>query len=179
MRARVVVADPPWRFSDKLPGPKRGAAAHYPTLRVSDIADRVGFDFPELEADAVLFLWRVAAMQEEALTVMRAWGFSPKTELVWVKTTTNGNRHFGMGRILRAEHEVCLIGTRGKPKPLNNSTRSVLVAPRGRHSHKPPEFFRLVESLYEGPYVELFARRRRLGWTCYGDELESGVDLAE
>ena len=167
--ARVVVADPPWHFGDALPGKTRGAARNYDLMTVAAICD---FALPRLTRDAVLFLWRVAAMQAEALEVVRAWGFTPKTELVWLKRTKNGKRHFGMGRILRAEHETCLVATRGKPKPKVLNVRSTFEAPTGRHSEKPEAFFDLVETLYGGPYLELFARRKRDGWRCTGDQIE-------
>lgn len=174
---RVVVADPPWPFDDKLPGKHRGAARNYRCMSVNDICR---FPLPPLAADCVLFLWRVAAMQQAALDVARIWDFTVKTELIWLKKTSAGSRWFGMGRTLRAEHEACLVGTRGRPQPLNHSTRSTFVtdfeglsAPVGRHSEKPEEFYRTVESLLAGPYVELFARRQRSGWTCLGDEAHS------
>jgi len=190
---RVVVADPPWPFGDKLPGPGRGAAKHYGLLNLDDIRDRnfVGGDLlrtpgihtePCVADDAYLFLWRVSAgadidaptMVEEAYTVARAWGFAPKTELIWRKTTEkNGKRHFGMGWHLRNEHEACIVAVRGRPKPLARNIRSVFDAPASRvHSTKPDEFYAdVVEKMSDGPYLELFARRRRDGWTCIGEEL--------
>lgn len=169
---RVLVADPPWRFNDRLPGKGRGAAKHYDLLGLVDL---LGFELPPLAPDCYLFLWRVAAMQEEALRICRAWGFEPKTELVWVKTTKTGKRHFGMGRHLRASHESCIVATRGRPKPLVHNVRSVFEAPVGRHSAKPDAFYDLVEAFAPGPYVELFARRHRPGWTCFGNELEGAA----
>lgn len=172
---RVVAADPPWKFSDKLPGKNRGAARHYSTMTLEEICR---FPLPPLAADCVLFLWRVASMQQAALDVCRMWGFTVKTELIWLKKTEHGMRWFGMGRTLRAEHETCLIATRGKPQVLNHSTRSTFVidvtgfsATVGRHSEKPDEFYKIVESLFDGPRVELFARKQRDGWTCMGDQL--------
>ncbi len=166
---RVLVADPPWPFGDKLPGAGRGATKHYKTMTIRDIED---FEYPALQRDAVLFLWRVASMQEEALRVMRCWGFTPKSELVWCKLTKNLRRHFGMGRYVRMEHEVCLIGVRGKCFPWDKGVRSVFTAPVGEHSAKPDAFYEIVERLYPGgPFHELFARRRREGWTQEGDEL--------
>jgi N6-adenosine-specific RNA methylase IME4 len=166
--ARVLVADPPWAFGDSLPGEGRGATKHY-TVMATDAIER--FPLPALAENAVLFLWRVAAMQDDALRVCRAWGFTLKTELVWLKRTSRGKRHFGMGRIVRAEHETCLIGTRGRPSTRDRSTRSTFEAAVGRHSEKPDAFYDVVERLYQGPYVELFARRRRGGWDCRGNEL--------
>ena len=166
--ARVLVADPPWSFSDKLPGKSRGAAKNYEVLSIESVRS---FPLPDLAPDAVLFLWRVSAMQEEALSVVRAWGFKPHSELVWDKVTKNGKPHFGMGRIVRGSHETCLIAVRGKARPLVRNIRSRFEATVGRHSEKPAAFYRIVERLFEGPFVELFARRRRKGWRCYGDQL--------
>jgi N6-adenosine-specific RNA methylase IME4 len=176
---RVIVADPPWKFGDKLPGRGRGAAKHYETMTAAEIADIVvGRSALALcrrvmpiADDALLFLWRVSAMVEEALSVVRAWGFVPKTELVWRKLTASGKRWFGMGRTLRAEHETCIVATRGRPTIRSHSVRSVFDAVAGRHSEKPPEFFELVERLSDGPYLELFARSRRRGWTTLGNQL--------
>ena len=186
---RILTADPPWKFGDKLPGKGRGAEKHYKTLTVEEICL---FPLPEMLDDSVLFLWRVASMQEEALRVIRSWGFTLKTEIVWRKKTKEGKRHFGMGRTVRAEHETCLIATMGKPLVKARNVRSVFDAEEPnwedvggmfeaeasrRHSQKPDEFFEIVESLFDGPYVELFARRTRLGWTTLGDQVvaeESG-----
>ena len=172
---RVLVADPPWLFGDSLPGPKRGASSHYPCMSIADLC---AFPLPPIAERAHLFLWRVASMQQEALDVVRAWGFVVKTELVWVKRTKTGKRHFGMGRTLRAEHETCLVATRGTPTVISKSIRSVFEAPVGRHSEKPDEFYALVEQLCAGPYHELFARRRRPGWTHEGNQLPDAAVAA-
>lgn len=171
--ARALVADCPWRFSDKLPGKTRGASKQYRTLSVADLAR---FPLPPLADNAVLFLWRVAAMQEEALFVCRAWGFKPKTEIVWRKLTRTGKEHFGMGRLVRASHESCLVATRGRPLIKSHSVRSMFSAPAQEHSRKPDEFYELVESLVAGPYAELFARRVRSGWMQAGDQLPEAAE---
>lgn len=171
--AQTVIADPPWSFRDALPGHKRGAVKHYRCMPLRDIEsfwERVA----ELVApDARLFLWRVASMQEEALRVVRAWGFTLKSEVVWVKTRDNGEGlRIGMGRQVRNAHEVCLIATRGVPERLSAAVPSVVFAPRARHSAKPDAFYELVERLSPGPYLELFARRHRDNWICSGDEID-------
>ena len=171
--ARVLVADPAWTFNDKLPGPSRGAAKNY---RVMSLADICAFTLPPFERDAWLFLWRVSSQVEAAYQVVRAWGFVAKTELVWEKLTVGGKAHFGMGHYLRAAHETCIVAVRGAPKPRARNVRSRFAAPVGVHSEKPEAFYELVERLTDGPYVELFARRRRPGWFCFGDELPP-VDL--
>jgi N6-adenosine-specific RNA methylase IME4 len=169
--ARVLVADPPWAFRDALPGPKRGAVKHYRTLNLQSIKE---FSLPPMADDALLIMWRVASMVEEAYEVVRAWGFTPKSELVWVKKTVTGKPFFGMGRIVRGSHETAVVATRGKFKPKSRSIRTVFEAATGKHSKKPDEFYELVERLSDGPYVELFARRPRPGWSCFGDQLPDG-----
>jgi N6-adenosine-specific RNA methylase IME4 len=177
----VVAADPAWAFGDKLPGKTRGAERQYNVMRWEDICQ---LQLPPIADDALLFMWRVAAMQEEALAVMHMWGFTLKSELVWVKTkdgvvieepVDEDDLAFGMGRYTRHCHEVCLIGTRGKGIQLvkNHSIRSVFFAERQEHSRKPEEFFGVVEKMTggEGKCVELFARRPRENWVTLGDEL--------
>jgi len=176
----VIVADPPWKFGDKLPGASRGAERNYKTLSIEEICAFVDPNDPMIAPDAVLFLWRVSSMVEEAYRVVRAWGFTPKTEIVWLKQTATGKPWFGMGRITRAAHETCIVATRGRPKVKVRNVRSVqqedmdsmtFNAAVGRHSEKPAGLYEIVEALYDGPYLELFARRSRECWTAYGDEL--------
>lgn len=169
--ALALVADPPWKFGDKLPGPGRGAEKHYRCMPVEEIE---AFPVPEMLPDSVLFLWRVSSMVEEALRVARAWGFVPKAEVVWVKTTTLGRVRMGMGRYVRNAHEACIVATRGRFKPSDRGVLSVVHAPRGRHSAKPDAFYAMVERLAAGgPLVELFARTPRPGWRQHGDQLEA------
>ncbi len=174
--ACVVVVDPPWRFGDSLPGNGRGADKHYPTLPARDIEALV---LPPIASDALLFLWRVASMPEEALRVCRAWGFRPVSEIVWAKTNAAGGARMGMGRYVRCAHETCIIATRGSGISLieSKSVPSWFTAPRGKHSAKPAAFFSLVERLARGPYLELFAREARAGWATVGNELGSVLDL--
>ncbi len=186
---RVVVCDAPWKFADKLPG-IRGAESHYPCMSTPDLCELV---LPPIADDAILFQWSVASMLEDAIAVTSAWGFDLKSQLVWVKSKkgivaaddyvpTVGDLAFGMGRSVRAAHETCLIATRGKYSKLikNKSIRSVFFAEREVHSRKPEIFFDLVESLTggEGPYLELFSRRRRAGWVTLGSDLGTTLDVA-
>jgi N6-adenosine-specific RNA methylase IME4 len=170
---KLVLSDPPWRFGDSLPGKTRGAVRNYDVMSVSEIAR---FPLPPIAEDAMLLLWRVSAMPEEALFVARAWGFHVKSEIVWVKTTGEGDAtklKFGMGRYVRGAHETCLVATRGKAAALvrDHSIRSVFFALVGEHSAKPPEFYRLAERLFPGPRAEIFARGApRAGWETFGRE---------
>lgn len=199
----TIIADPPWNFADSLPGPKRGAASHYSTLSAEGLCD---LRLPPIARDALLFFWRVASMPEEALAIIRAWGFEPKSELVWVKTTTqcgpelggyverqrpgkkpvaglpDATVAFGMGRTARMCHETCIIATRGKTSGLvhRHDIRSVFFAPVGAHSAKPSAFYDIVEAMTEGPILELFARRERGGrFVCIGDELGSKLRVGD
>lgn len=179
---RVLVADPPWSFNDALG--KRGAEANYPVLSLDDIKC---FPLPAMHDDSYLLLWRVASQVEEAYEVCRAWGFVPKSEIVWVKTkrydTTRPltwamqeqNLAFGMGRTVRAAHETCIVAKRGRAKPKVLNERSVFFAPRGRHSAKPHLFYAMVLRLFDGPYAELFARTPRPGWSQWGRDLPGGA----
>lgn len=174
IRFACIAADPPWSFSDRLPGVGRGAARNYNVMSSSDIC---ALSLPPIADDAYLFLWRVSSQVEEAYRVVRAWGFVPKGEIVWQKLTGSGKHWFGMGRHVRASHETCIVAVRGKPTRLNANTRSTFAAPVGRHSEKPAEFYRLVEALCPGPRLELFARARRAGWVGIGDQMPSPVRM--
>jgi N6-adenosine-specific RNA methylase IME4 len=161
---RVLCADPPW-LTQSLP--MGSADRHYAQMTTERICD---FELPPLADDCYLFLWRVACMVPDAYRVAKAWGFTGKAEIVWIKKTSKGNRWFGLGYHTRAEHEIAILATKGKPKPKVHNIRSCFEAQHtGRHSGKPEEFYDLVERLCDGPYVELFARRQRPGWTCIGE----------
>ncbi len=168
---QVICADPPWKFGDSLPGPKRGASKHYECLSVRELES---FELPSVADDALLFLWRVAAMPDEALRVCRAWGFKPKSELVWIKTTKAGKRAFGMGHYTRHCHETCIIATRGRGLRLiaDHGIRSVFDAPVARHSEKPDAFYEIVRELTTGSRCEIFARRQRPGFVSFGNQVE-------
>jgi N6-adenosine-specific RNA methylase IME4 len=171
---RVITADPPWSFDDKLPGEKRGGEKFYKCMTLSEI---MRMPLPPIADDAVLFLWRVSSMVPEAYDVVRAWGFKAKSEIVWNKTAAGGQLSIGMGRIVRGSHETCIVATRGHGiVPTSKGERTSFLAPRGEHSAKPEEFYQIVERLYPlelwpEAHVELFARRRRPGWIQFGDEL--------
>ena len=175
---RVLVADPPWMIGQAFK--TTAAKKHYDLMKDEDI---LNFQLPIMADDSLLFLWRLASRPQIAFDVMKKWGYTYKTELVWVKTTKEFEPveregelpeallAFGNGHYVRAAHEVCMIGRRGRGHVDSHSTRSVIIAPRGRHSAKPDEFYNAVEAMCKGPYVELFARTQRTGWQQYGDEI--------
>lgn len=171
----VIAADPPWLFGDSLGA--RGAAANYDCMGADGIRGAMAAVLASWEAliserGAVLFLWRVAAMQLEALSLAQGLGYTVKAELVWEKLTKTGAPHFGMGRYVRNSHEICLIATRGRAHPDVHNVRSRFAAPVREHSRKPDAFYALVERMYpRSRRIELFARERRPGWVQHGLEL--------
>ena len=171
----VIVADPPWKF--KTWSDKDGdRAPDYPTmpdkeieaLPVGDVAMK----------DSVLLLWAVMPKLPAALKVIEAWGFEFKTVgFTWVKQKTTGcGMHIGGGKWTRANAELCLLATRGSPKRYATDIQELIVSPLGRHSEKPGEALARAERLLKGPYLELFARKRRPGWTALGNQLAAGGD---
>jgi N6-adenosine-specific RNA methylase IME4 len=113
-------------------------------------------------------------LAQEGLDVMKAWGFTYRNLLVWIKT----NIGLGLGNYLRNGCEIALFGTRGRAPVKFKGQSNLLFAPRQDHSHKPEEFFAIVERLYDGPYLELFARRypsSNKDWSVWGNEIESDI----
>jgi N6-adenosine-specific RNA methylase IME4 len=124
--------------------------------------------------DCVLFLWVTApVLLSEAPRVIEAWGFIYKTiGFSWVKVNKkNGKSFTGMGHYTRANAEICLLATRGKPEVKDHSINQVIVAPPREHSRKPDEQYPRIMRLCEGPYLELFARARWPGWKVWGLEV--------
>lgn len=131
---------------------------------------------------AHLYLWLVAAKAELAYSVCRAWGFRPVMELWWLKRLPQmllplrgalllpPRTRQGLGFYFRHVGERCLFGTRGKGRLLRRDLDAIVVEPGREHSRKPEGFYRLVERASPGPRLELFARQRRPGWVCWGDE---------
>jgi N6-adenosine-specific RNA methylase IME4 len=175
---RTIYADPPWRFgtySDK--GKGRSAEAHYDCMTLADIKALPVADWAA--KDAVLLMWATDPMLRHALEVIEAWGFTYKTvAFYWVKLNKNrdglflGPRDFftGMGFWTRANPELCLLATRGKPQRRATDVAKLLVAARREHSRKPDEAYERIERLVDGPYLELFARASRPGWDRLGNQ---------
>jgi N6-adenosine-specific RNA methylase IME4 len=125
----------------------------------------------QLLPDAVLFLWTRSPALPEALEVIHAWGFKYRTVgFAWAKVTKNGKPQFGTGHYTRPALELCLLGIRGRPKVLSHSIRQLIMAQRRAHSRKP-DLYDDIARLFKGPYLELFARQTRTGWTSLGNEI--------
>jgi N6-adenosine-specific RNA methylase IME4 len=159
----IFTADPPWKFDDSLPG-SRGSSAHLHPLTLEQIKHT---ELPPMDPDSVLFLWRPPSRLGDALAVCEAWGFTPKTEGAWVKTTVHGKRAFGMGHILRGEHETYIVAVRGRPEVADRSVRSTFSAPQQPFS-KPDEFYDIVAKLYPGhTWYDRTARAWHGGWNLH------------
>lgn len=175
----AILADPPWRFevwSGK--GTARSADNHYNTMTMREIA-RLPVEDLAAE-DCALFMWACWPSIHDALKIIDAWGFSYKTcAFSWMKAdpyrlfADEATPFAGMGYWTRANTEPCLLATRGKPKRVNADVRQGIIAPRQEHSRKPDEIHERIERLVGGPYLELFARRPREGWTVWGNEVGS------
>jgi N6-adenosine-specific RNA methylase IME4 len=158
---RAIYADPPWSYSNS--GFAQSAASKYPTMSLDRICDMPIAD--KAVDETVLFLWATSPLLPDALTVMGAWDFQYKASMVWIK-----DRAPGMGWYVNTKHEFLLIGAgRSTPHP-KVKLDSVVTAPVSKHSKKPEEFYALIEQMYEGPYLELFARNKREGWERWGNE---------
>ena len=168
----VILADPPWRYNFSR-SPTRRIENHYPTLTLSQVK-LLGETIPAA-ANSVLFLWATAPKLIEALDVMEAWGFRYRTQAIWDK------RIIGMGYWFRGQHELLLVGTKGKYSPPAPSQRipSVISRKRGRHSKKPEDVHLWIERAFpKARKLELFARERRNGWAIWGNEVGSTVRVS-
>lgn len=165
-RFRVLYADPPWFYNDQRLGTVEGggATAHYPTMKTEEICE---MEVRGLGADSsVLFLWATSPCLSDASEVMDSWGYEYKAQFVWDKVR-GFNGHYN-----DVCHELLLIGTRGSCVPKSTTLRkSIVTVEKSQHSRKPDEFYSIIEEMYDGPYVELFARRERDGWTSWGNEV--------
>lgn len=172
---RCIVADPPWRVTR---GPVffeggRSQPLPYPTMSVGEIA---ALPVGDVVGDAAhLYLWTINRYVDAAYDVARAWGFRPSTLLVWAKPVRPG----GLGGAWKLTTEFCLFARRGVLPATGWVNSTWFGWKRGRHSEKPEEFQDLVERVSPGPYLELFARRRRPGWHVWGNEVECDVALGQ
>lgn len=170
LRYRVILADPAWLFALRSPkGEGKAPQAHY---RCMPLADIQALPVSQLAApDCACIMWATAPMLPQALATLDAWGFTFKSAGAWAKQSPTGaSWAFGPGYIYRSAAEFWLLGTIGRPAQRSRSIRNLIVAPRREHSRKPDQMHADIEALFDGPYVELFARSQRPGWDCWGNE---------
>ena len=166
---RTIYADPPWNINQKG---KHGAAQHYDLMTLKQIKD---MPIKHLAADnALLFLWIPPGLMKEGIEVIESWGFRYIDEMVWDKY------YRGLGKRVRHSHESLLLGVRGNPPVLCRNQPSCNHFYRAEHSHKPEEYFSIIERMSLAPYVELFSRRQpttscRDNWSVWGNEIDSDI----
>lgn len=162
---RVVYADPPWKYNDKLTEGYGAAEHHYPTMTIEELCLMPVKEL--LEDSAVLFLWTTSPLLEDSFKIISAWGFKYKTSFIWDKVKHN------MGHYNSVRHEFLLVCTKGSCTPDNPKLfDSVQTIERSDvHSEKPEEFRTIIETLYtHGKKIELFARKQMKNWTSYGNQ---------
>ena len=176
-RFGTVLADPPWRFTNRTGkvAPEHKRLARYPTMTLDQICDLPVAD--HLEDKAHCYLWVPNALLPEGLQVMQAWGFDYKSNIIWHKIRKDGGSDGrGVGFYFRNVTEILLFGTKGKnARTLAPGRRQVnMIQSRKReHSRKPDEQYQLIEDCSWGPYLELFGRGVRDGWTVWGNQADT------
>ena len=170
----TVLADPPWRFSNRTGkvAPEHRRLARYETLSFAEIESLPVCD--HLSETAHCYLWVPNALLPHGLRVLSAWGFQYKTNLIWHKIRKDGGSDGrGVGFYFRNVTEILLFGIKGeKARTLSPGRRQVnLVASRKReHSRKPDEQYDIIEKCSWGPYLELFGRGCRPNWAVWGNQ---------
>lgn len=160
----TILADPPWDVQQKG---GLGAQAHYDLMTLEAIK---AMPVRDLAApDAHLWLWVTNATLRAGYDVIEAWGFTPRSPLTWIKP------RLGLGNYLRNATEHLLLGTRGNAPVRFRAQPTWMFAPLQEHSHKPEEQYAVIERISHGPFLELFARRRQLGWAVWGNEIDSDI----
>src|SRR5262245_45626294 len=177
-RFGAILADPPWQFQNKTGkvAPEHRRLQRYATLTLADIKR---LPVQQVAADvAYLYLWVPNALLPEGLAVMEAWGFGYKTNVVWHKVRRDGGSDGrGVGFYFRNVTELVLFGVRGRAaRTLQAGRRQVnYISSRKReNSRKPDELYPVIEACSPGPFIELFARGARPGWTAWGKEADAG-----
>lgn len=172
----TILADPPWRFTNRTGkmAPEHKRLSRYPTMTFQEINE---FPIAQLALpQSHLYLWIPNALILEGLEVMRRWGFTYKTNIVWYKIRKDGGPDGrGVGFYFRNVTELVLFGIRGHLRTSQPGRRQVnIISSRKReHSHKPDELYPIIESCSPGPYLELFARHKRENWQQWGNGIES------
>jgi N6-adenosine-specific RNA methylase IME4 len=179
-RFSTILADPPWRFQNRTGkmAPEHRRLSRYGTMSMDDIMSLPVSQVAR--ARAHLYLWVPNALIPEGFEVMRRWGFTYKTNIVWYKTRKDGGPDGrGVGFYFRNVTEVILFGIRG----VNNRTldagrrqTNIIVSRKREHSRKPDEQYRIIERCSPGPYLEMFARHEREGWTQWGNEAPDAAE---
>lgn len=174
----IIYADQPWSYKDKALAGNRGAVCKYPVM-VNTQLSQLPIKNIATE-DCILFLWVTMPKLNEVFYLIKSWGFTYKTvAFTWVKRNKKSPTYFmGMGRWTRANAELCLLCTRGKPNRLSASVHSIIDSPIEGHSKKPEETKkRIVRLMGNLSRIELFARQKTEGWDTWGNEVKNDIEL--
>ncbi len=169
----AILADPPWRFANRTGkmAPEHRRLTRYATMTLDEIK---ALPIVQLaQPTSHLYLWVPNALILDGLAVMQSWGFVYKTNLVWYKVRRDGGPdRRGVGFYFRNVTELVLFGVRGKLRTLAPGRRqeNIMLSRKREHSRKPDALYDIIERCSPGPYLELFARHHRHGWTQWGDE---------
>ncbi len=173
-RFKCILADPPWQFVNRTGkmAPEHKRLSRYGTMDVAAIS---ALPVAKISAPVShLYLWVPNALLPEGLQVMRAWGFSYKSNLIWHKLRKDGGSDGrGVGFYFRNVTELVLFGVYGKnARTLQPGRTQVnyLGTRKREHSRKPDELYGIIEACSPGPRLELFARGARSGWTVWGNQ---------
>ena len=174
---KTILVDPPWRFQNRTGkmAPEHRRLRRYDTMDLDDIKSLPVGRYAE--ENAHIYLWVPNALLQEGLDVLKAWGFRYKGNLVWYKIRKDGGPDGrGVGFYFRNVTELVFFGTKGKARTLKpgRTQVNIMMSRKREHSRKPEELYDLIERCSPGPYLELFARHRRDGWTSWGDEIPRG-----
>ena len=187
---KTIMADPPWQFENKTGkvAPEHKRLNRYSTMTLDQIC---AMPVAQLADDpAHLYLWVPNGLLPEGLKVMEAWGFKYKSNLIWEKIRKDGGPDGrGVGFYFRNVTEILLFGTRGKNARTLDPGRSqvnfieaegpdgdLLKTRKREHSRKPDEQYGIIEACSRGPYLELFARGERPGWSVWGNQADSSYE---
>ena len=167
----TILVDPPWRFQNRTGkmAPEHRRLRRYRTMDVKEIQALPVAEYAQDQSH--LYLWCPNALLQDGLSILKAWGFTYKTNLVWLKTRKDGGPDGrGVGFYFRNVTELLLFGVRGKLRTLAPGRRQVNVIARQKreHSRKPDEQYQLIQECSPGPYLELFARERVAGLRSEG-----------
>src|SRR5262245_5383630 len=175
-RFGTILADPPWQFTNRTGkmAPEHKRLARYATMTTQEIA---ALPIGDYGADVShLYLWVPNALLPQGLQVLSAWGFNYKSNIVWYKTRKDGGPDGrGVGFYFRNVTELLLFGVKGKNARTREAGRrqvNIIPSRKREHSRKPDEAYDIIEACSPGPYLELFARGTRKGWTAWGNQAE-------
>ncbi len=168
---QIVYCDPPWDYAGRRPfttnSQSGGAISHYNTMTLNELKD---FELPEIDSNALLFMWTSSPHLDQAIDLGHSWGFKYTTiGFIWDKQKVNPSYY------TMSSCEICLIFKRGKiPTPRGSrNERQFLSQMRGRHSEKPSEIRDRIARMFPTQRkVEMFARQRTEGWDVMGNEVQ-------